>query len=160
MKKTTVAASGLLTAAFCMLLLTECKKSDNNSARSKLLIGGAWKYKEASVDLDNNGTGETPLPTGTLQSCDLDNTVTFRTDTSGVVDEGATKCDATYPQTNPFKYTYNTSTNTLNFSTAILAGISGDVKVLDISATQLKLSKVLTVTGSPIPLTVVVTLVH
>lgn len=159
MKKPTVATSGILIAAF-FLLFTHCKKSDNNSAKSKLLISGPWKYKEASIDLDNNGTGETPLPTGTLQSCDLDNTVTFRTDTSGVVDEGATKCDATYPQTNPFKYTYNTSTNTLNFSTAILAGISGDVKVLDISSTQLKISKAITVTGAPIPLTVVVTLVH
>ena len=147
-------------AAFSVLLLTQCKKSKTDTTKSKLLISGSWKYKEGGLDLDNNGSGETPFPPGTLQACDLDNTVTFKTDTSGVLDEGATKCDVTYPQTSTFKYTYNTSTNILNFSTAIFAGISGDVKVLDISSTQLKLSKGVTVTGLPTAVTVVVTLAH
>ncbi|MBE7172975.1 MAG: hypothetical protein INR73_20530 [Williamsia sp.] len=160
MKKKTVASSVLLSTAFCMLLFTQCKKSNNDSNKSKLLVSGAWKFKEGGLDLDNNGTGETPFPTGTLQTCDIDNTVTFKTDTSGVVDEGATKCDATYPQTTPFKYTYNASSNILNFSTVIFAGLSGDVKVLDISSTQLKISKAVPITGLPTSVTVVVTLVH
>ena len=159
MKKTTIGTCSMLIAALCILLFTQCKKSNDNS-KSKLLVSAAWKYKEGGLDLDNNGTGETPFPTGTVQSCDADNTVTFKTDTSGVVDEGATKCDATSPQIAPFKYTFNASTNTLNFSTVIFGVISGDVKVLDISSTQLKLSKAVPVTGLPTAVTVVVTLVH
>ena len=159
MKKKTIATCGIIITAFSSLLFTQCKKSNDNS-KSKLLVSASWKYKEGGLDLDNNGTGETPFPTGSLQACDLDNTVAFKTDTSGVLDEGTTRCDASSPQTTTFKYTYNTSTNVLNFSTAIFAGISGDVKVLDISSTQLKLSKAVTVTGVPVAVTVVVTLVH
>ena len=160
MKKTSIATVATIAAAVCSLVFTQCKKNDDNNSKSKLLVSAAWKYKEGGLDLDNNGSGETPIPAGTLQACDLDNTLTFKTDTSGVLDEGATKCDVSYPQSTTFKYSFNSSTNILNFSTAIFAGISGDTKVLDLSATQLRVSKAVTLTGSPIPLTVVVTLVH
>ena len=160
MKKTSVAACCTVIVVCCTLVFTQCKKSNDTNAKSGLLTSAAWKYKEGGLDLDNNGSGETPIPAGTLQACDLDNTLTFKADNSGVVDEGATKCDATYPQSTIFKYTYNSSTNVINFSTAIFAGISGDAQVLELTATQMRVSKAISLTGSPIQLTVVITLAH
>ena len=158
--KMPLAASLVMIAASGSLFFGSCKKKDDSPSKSALLKASPWKYKEAGIDLDNNGSGETPIPPGTLQSYDLDNTVTFQTDTTGIVDEGPTKFPASNPQTSTFKYTFNSSTNVINFSTAVFAGISGDAKVLELSATQLKISKAVPITGVPAPLTVVVTLVH
>lgn len=160
MKKIPVAASLALVAACCSLFFADCKKSDNTNTKSTLLKIAAWKYKDAGLDIDNNGTTDSPLPSGTLQACDIDNTLTFKTDTTGLVDEGATKCTATNPQSAIFTYKYNTSSNVITFSTAVFAGISGDTKVLELTATQMRLSQAVTVTGIPTPLTVIVTLVH
>ena len=160
MKKKSLTACLALMAVSGTLMLTQCKKPDNGNSKVKLLTSASWKYKEAGIDADNNGTAETPIPAGNLQSCDTDNTITFKTDTTGVLDEGPTKCDATYPQTTAFKYSFNASTNVINFSTAIFAGISGEAKVLDLSATQMRISKPVQITGAPISLTVIVTLVH
>ncbi len=159
MKKSLSACLALLAVAGS-LMLTQCKKSNDSNSKSTLLTSAAWKYKDAGIDADNNGTAETPIPAGTLQACDLDNTLRFQTDTSGTLDEGPTKCDATNPQSTTFKYRFNTSTNIINFSTAIFAGISGDAKVLELSATQMRISKAVPLTGSPISLTIIVTLVH
>lgn len=161
MKKKSVAFRLMLALAFCSSFFTHCKKNDNGNSKVKLLQSAAWKYQDAGLDLDKNGTVDSPLPVA-LQKCDTDNTLTFKTDTSGVVDEGASKCNVSYPQTSTFKYTYSTSANIITFSTAVFAGVGGDAKVLELSATTLRLSQAVTQTigSTTATATVIVTLVH
>jgi hypothetical protein len=143
--------------------ITACSKDDSGSSpktNTEKISASAWKYDKAGIDLDNNGTGETPLPAGTLETCETDNLIIFKSDGNGTLDEGATKCDAGDPQTTSFTWTFTNGETVVNFPIAILAGVDGDVKILSLTETKLELSKQVTVPGVPIPVTIVVTLKH
>jgi hypothetical protein len=132
----------LLAACICLFAMpfTGCKKS-NSKSRTELLSQATWKYDNAGLDADRNGTVDAPLPAGFLQACDMDNTLTFRSDGTGIVDEGATKCISTNPQTAPFTWSFKDNEQTITFSNAVFGGLNGDVKVKTINENQLELHK-------------------
>jgi Lipocalin-like domain len=65
-----------------------------------------------------------------------DNTATFQTDGKFVTDEGATKCDPTDPQTSTATYTLSSDQKVITIKDS---GISLDFKIVEISATTLKM---------------------
>src|SRR3712207_1148032 len=120
----------LLALCICLIALpfTACKKSKSPS-KTELLAKAAWKYDNAGLDTDRNGTADAPVPAGFIQACDMDNTITFNEDGTGIVDEGGTKCNGSNPQTAPFTWSFKDNEQTITFSNAVFGGLNGDVKV-------------------------------
>jgi len=115
-----------------------CKKSGagpDTPAKSKttLLTQSSWKIQAVGIDADKNGVAETDV-TGSVQACQVDNIYSFKSDGTGIVDEGAAKCNAGDPQSKPFTWLFkNTETvlsGTFGFS-------NGDATILTLNETNL-----------------------
>jgi hypothetical protein len=156
-------AFSFLTFFGSLLLLGSCQKDDGGAApktKTELISSTSWKYNDAKIDTDNNGTGDLALPAGFVEACQTDNTIVFANSGSGTVDEGGTKCDQADPQTIPFTWNFGTNETVINFSSAVFVGVGGDFKIISLTETELVLSKVLTIPGIPLPLTVIVSFKH
>lgn len=130
--------------AICVCLLAlpfaGCKKSKSKT-KTELLTQSAWKYDNAGLDADRNGTVDAPVPPGFIQACDTDNTITFNSNGTGIVDEGGTKCNGGSPQTAPFTWSFKNDEQVITFSNAVFGGLNGDVTVKTINENQLELHK-------------------
>ena len=145
-----------------VLTLGACTPTPTPSPKTKmeLITASPWKYSQAGIDQNNDGTIDLPLPASLLPTCATDNVLTFSANGNGVADEGATKCSETTPQMVPFTFSFSNNDTQLIFSTTIFAGIGGDVKLVELTETRMTLSKTVPVTGFPIALPVTVVLVH
>lgn len=148
-----------------VLLLGSCQKEGSSSAstpktKSELITNSSWKYNDAKIDSDNNGTGDTPLPAGIVTACQTDNIIVFTANGYGTVDEGPTKCDPADPQTIPFTWNFVSNETVINFSSAVFAGVGGEFKIISLTSTELILSKQLTVPPIPLPLTIIISFKH
>ena len=134
----------------CLSLLS-CSKEDGKKEEAnssvKMLTSGTWKFSSAGPDLNYDGVKDQELPAGYLSGCETDNTITFKSDLSGVIDEGATRCQTTSPQTVPFTWSLKNDDKDLTISTPLFAGINGDVKIIELTETKLTISKVVPVFG-------------
>jgi hypothetical protein len=144
MKKAIVVATGLV-----LFFAMACKKksgSDNGNTTAAQAISNTWLYDTAAFDTDKNGVADQPL--GTLeQACDLDNSFTFKSDGSGIFDEGAVKCDDADPQTASFGWALKNGDSTITFSGDIMDELKGDAQILQLSSTTLQLSKAINLTS-------------
>jgi hypothetical protein len=153
-------------AFLSLVVLGSCQKDDDGTpapspkTKQELIASSAWKYNDAKIDTDNNGTGDVALPAGVVEACQTDNTILFTTNGAGTIDEGATKCDNADPQSIPFTWSFSSNETVINFSSAIFAGVGGDFKIISLTETELVLSKQLTVPQIPLPLTVVASFKH
>src|ERR1700733_1928767 len=98
----------ILSFVFLFATAASCKKSDSNPAtppktKTILLTQASWKVQSVSQDTNNDGTGDVDV-TSALKACQLDNSYTFKTDSTGTMDEATTKCVDTDPQTKPFTW--------------------------------------------------------
>lgn len=155
----------LFTILSSLLFLGSCQKegSSNNTTpktKTELVSSSTWKYNDAKIDSDNNGTGDLALPAGVVEACQTDNTIVFTKTGTGTIDEGPTKCDPLDPQTIPFTWTFSSNETVINFSSAFFAGVGGDFKIISLTETELILSKTITVPPVPIPFTVVILFKH
>lgn len=141
-----------------VLFLFSCQKDTSNNTtttptNTDILVQQSWKFNNAGADLDKNGTIDTDI-SSQIQSCVTDNTITFAKNGSGVVDEGATKCSTTAPQTQAFTWSFANSETALNLGGNAVVGINGQFKILALDATKLSLSKDTTLVGMPVALIV------
>ena len=148
-----------------VLVLGSCQKDDTSNppppkTKTELISASVWKYNDAKIDADNNGTGDQPIPAGVVDACTTDNTIQFTSNGNGTVSEGPTKCDPADPQSFPFTWNFTSNETILNFSSSLFAGVGGDFKIISITDAELVLSKQLTVPGIPLPLTVVISFKH
>lgn len=148
----------LVSAAFC-LIMVGCGKDDGVKVPSKtdLITKAAWKYDDAGLDRDKNGTIDVPLPVA-IPVCVTDNTLTFAANGTCTVDEGATTCVAGTPQTASITWSFGSNETILNLGGAGVLGISGQMKIVELTDAKLILSKDTTATlpGLPIPIPVTV----
>jgi hypothetical protein len=146
------------------IVVFSCQKDkDNNqqpSSKVQLLTSAAWKYDTVAVDYNKDGTPETAVPSGYLVSCDLDNNITFKTDSTGILDEGATKCSSTDLQTTPFKWWFKENETVLYSPDPIFGGLSGDVKVKVLTSSKMQVIKEVTLPGLPTTVNIVLDLKH
>lgn len=150
-------------AFLSLVVLGSCQKEDGGTTpktKQELIASSAWKYNDAKIDSDNNGTGDLALPAGIIEACQTDGTLTFTANGTGTVDEGPTKCNSTDPQTIPFTWNLGTNESVINFSSAVFAGVGGDFKIVSLTDAELVLSKQMTVPPIPLPLTIVVSFKH
>src|ERR1041385_438692 len=121
--------ASLLTILGVLSLLPACQKDDNNQPSSKtktqLITQGTWKFSAATV----NGVDAS----GYLQSCQKDNIYTFVAAGTGTIDEGASKCNGSDPQTNPFTWNFANNESTLHISTILFTGGSNDFTVVSLT---------------------------
>jgi hypothetical protein len=128
----------------CSIFLFSCEKDDDDTpaepTKTELMTKASWKYDNAGVDADRNGTID--FPAGTmLQACLTDNILTLSANGTGNVDEGPTKCDAAQPQTSALTWNFTSNETMINLSGGGIVGISGQAKILALSSTALSLSK-------------------
>ncbi|MDP1726463.1 MAG: hypothetical protein Q8M15_06735 [Bacteroidota bacterium] len=110
MKKST-----LVITLLALFAISSCSKKDDSSTtptktKAEYLTSGTWNIKAASINpgLDMGGITITDLY-AVMQSCDKDNTRKFNTNGTGKDDEGATKCNASEPQTTDFTWVFDSS---------------------------------------------------
>jgi len=140
----------LWTAASLMTLLliwTACSKSksgSNNSSNMTLMTQAIWKYDTSGFDL--TGDGKIDYPDTLIQPCYKDNTYQFKTDSTVIVDDGATKCNSTDPQTATYSWSIsNTNPPILKSDADPILATGLTVSVL--SSTQLQLYKDTSILG-------------
>jgi hypothetical protein len=123
--------------------IVACKK-DNNGPKTNpkidLITSATWKIDTIGFDMDKNGSIDTEVPGG-FNACETDNTLKFSSDSTGVYDEGATKCDPADPQSIPFTWTYNDTSSVINIQGALPGELKGDIKVLTLTETSFIMSK-------------------
>jgi hypothetical protein len=132
-----------------------CHKDDDNNSNNnnqsnsvQLITSSTWKYDTIGLDTDGDGKPNSPLPPGYgIDDCDRDNTATFKSDSTGILNEGTVKCNAGDPQTTSFKWWFKGSkSDTLYTPDAIFGStFSGDFKVGELSTTRLRVLKAITI---------------
>ena len=137
----------LILAIFSFVFFS-CKKDDSSSPgttnNTTILAQQSWKFNNAGLDPNKDGTIDQDV-SSQVPACLKDNSVTFSTDGSGTVDEGATKCNTSDPQTLPFTWSFASNETLININGNAIAGKGGQYKVVALSSTQLSLSKDTTV---------------
>lgn len=132
----------LIAAGAAVLAIAACKKGDNGKAvtTSELITASTWAYDTITLDLNKDGVADSELPNGFVQTCDLDNTITFKSDGTGVSDEGPTKCADSLPQSSPFTWAL-TSKDTLTITGYPQIYLNGPIAIRQLTNTSLVLLK-------------------
>jgi len=135
-----------LTALAIGFIIYGCKKDDDDKdvtkERVQFITSSSWKYDTVGIDTNKDGKPDQPLSGFTVEQCDKDNTITFKSDSTGVLNEGATKCSSTDPQTTPFTWYFKEKGTILYTPDQVFgAGISGDFKVGEITTSRLRVIK-------------------
>jgi len=134
-------------------------KNDDLKAKVQLVTSSTWKYDTAAI-ADKDGKPSQPLPPGTIDLCDKDNTITFKSDSTGILNEGTVKCNAGDPQTTSFKWWFKDNGATLYSPDPIFGStFSGDFKVGELTSTRLRVLKEVTIPPYP-TVTIVLDLKH
>lgn len=148
------------TLLFAPLLFSACKKNDTaGPTKMELITTSTWKFDKAGLDVNKDGFMDTDLPPGYLVECDKDNVITFKSDGTGTVDEGASKCDPADPQTSPFTWSFKNNETILNFPAAVFNGITGDVTIQKLTTTELDMIKEVNI-GAPTTVNVIFEMKH
>lgn len=117
-----------------------------------ILTTDKWKLTEAFV---NNTAGELAIDYySTMKDCEKDNFFFFNASGSITLDEGATKCSASDPQTTTDgNWSFSADTSKMTLSGSSLLPVDGDhtIKILTLTATTLKVSKDTTITYPGFP---------
>jgi hypothetical protein len=118
-------------------IFSSCNKSDYSpptpKTKTQLLTQGTWKFKSATA----SGTDIS----GSLQTCQKDNILTFAAAGTGTVDEGATKCNPlTDPQSYPMTWNFASGETILHVSASLFAGTGNDFTLISLTETELVVS--------------------
>jgi hypothetical protein len=142
------------------LVTFNCKKNEAEvQTNTQLISSSSWKYDDSGLDINKDGVIDTNVPAGYLLQCDLDNQLTFKADGSGIVDEGASKCEPASPQTAPFNWEFKNGETEISFSSPVFSGFGGDVKIKSLTTTKLALQKEINI-GAPTTVNIIVNLKH
>jgi hypothetical protein len=141
----------LFVALFAIILFSSgCKKKHDDQpatkTRTELISSGTWKFSGAT----SSGFDVSSF----IQSCQKDNTLTFHTDGTGVIDEGTTKCNVADPQSSSYNWNFTNSENGLHVSTVLFSSGSNDFNIVSLTSSQLVGSQ--TINGQ----LVIVTFIH
>ena len=82
----------IFTLAICLLF--SCSKEMEESSRTSLLTGKAWKFVKIESKMNNDPWVDEVL---FWLPCEKDDEILFKTDGSYILSNGATKCDASDP---------------------------------------------------------------
>lgn len=133
-------------SAACILIgiCWGCKKSSSSSSGTSadvtLITQGSWKYDTSGIDLDQDGKiDNNDIPDTVLKSCQKDDVFTFNKDSTGLIDEGPTKCNVGDAQTDPLTWKFTSNDKVLNVVSGTI--LNGNLNVLSLSASSMVLYK-------------------
>jgi len=132
-------------------LASSCQKNstDKEPTKTELITKTSWKFSKAEANgMDANSY---------IDDCFKDNTAIFASDGSGTLDEGATKCDSSDPQSSPFSWEFLNNETTLSVSGGLFAGQSGDFTIVSLTDSTMVLSGTMPITSNGITINVAVT---
>ncbi|MGI4741031.1 MAG: hypothetical protein ACRYG7_38170 [Janthinobacterium lividum] len=140
----------LILCLSAVAVLGACKKDSDTTptptptaSRTDLLTAKPWQA--STVNLTLSGI---PIPSSQfITACQLDNTYKFNTDKTLVIDEGATKCNTTDPQTTSGTWAFSNTDQTK--VTLVVPGsvFNGDFDIKTLSATTLQLNTTQSLSG-------------
>jgi hypothetical protein len=136
-----------------IFFFSACSKSSENpppKTKTELLTQGSWKFDHAMA-------GTTDISSAPPLACYTDNTMTFSTNLTGTITEGANVCATPAPST--FTWSFQNNETTLRFSFTLIQGGSQDFTIVSLTETNLVLSQQMTIAPLP-PTTVEVTFKH
>jgi hypothetical protein len=134
-------------SASLTILVVCCKKnnsSSNSNSQMTLMTQAVWKYDTSGIDLNKDGIVD--FADTTLQPCFKDNTFQFNKDSTVIVNEGATKCNASDPQTATYSWSISNTNPPILKSNADPILATG-LPVLTLTSTKLTVYKDTTVLG-------------
>ena len=144
------------------LLFSACNKDDDLITKTDLLTSSSWKVTAEIIDpgfptFDNQGniTGSTNDLFAMMDDCSKDNILSFNTDKTLILDEGATKCESTAPQKTTVSWSFNSDETTL---TITVDGYPQTTTILELTDKVLKLKT--TEVSEGITITYTATLSH
>jgi lipocalin-like protein len=129
---------------------TSSKSFTVDVSKAYFLTLNTWKFSSAQV-------GNTDV-SALIQTCQKDNLVTFSANFTGVLDEGATKCNPGDPQSDPFTWGLANNETILHVSIVLFTGGNSVFTIVALTDAQLVLSQAITVSGTL--QTAVVTFIH
>ncbi|MCS3799838.1 hypothetical protein [Niastella sp. OAS944] len=135
-----------LTALAIGSIIYGCKKDDDDKdvtkERIQFVTSSSWKYDTVGIDTNKDGKPDQPLTGFTVEACDKDNTILFKSDSTGTLDEGPSKCNSSDPQKTPFTW-YFKENGTILYTPNQIFGtdVSGDFKVGEITTSRLRVIK-------------------
>jgi hypothetical protein len=155
----------LVSAALLSTLFVGCGKDEEpvipEPTKTDHISASAWTYENSGIDQDKNGTIDVPLSTlapGLIQTCRIDNSLTFKRDNTGTADEGGTKCNMADAQTTVYNWSFADNEANLNISNNVFALLNGKSKIVTLNATNFTLSRDTVILSTNVAL--VVTLKH
>lgn len=137
----------LIISLSLVVLFSACSKSDDNpqpKTKTELLTQGSWKFDHATA-------GGTDISNFSQLTCYKDNTMTFASNLTGTITEGADVCLNPAPST--FNWSFQNNETTLRFSFTLFQGGSSDFTIVGLTETNLILSQQMTI--APLPSTLV-----
>jgi hypothetical protein len=125
-----------------------CSKSKSGTGSTNptvtLVTQASWKYDTSGIDLNKDGVvdiGGDSL----ITACQKDDIYTFKSDSTGTLDEGATKCHVGDPQTAPFTWMLTSNNTIVSISSNTL--LSGNINIFSLSSTKWILYKDTTISN-------------
>lgn len=141
MKKLLILCVGIAT-------LAACKKNDDkdNKSKTEYLTSGKWYASSGTVTYSAMGIDTTVDLFASMDACDKDDFMEFKTNMSYLADEGATKCDPSDPQINEtgtWAFSNNESQLTLmtTDNTTFFDTLTFNIKTLNSSTMELTQSE-------------------
>lgn len=132
----------LLLICMALVILSGCRKKLPEAEQVELLVTAhTWKFSKATALSVNIS--------GFFEDCYKDNTLTFLSNKSGVMDEGPTRCLPIDPQTVAFTWSFEPANRKLIFSGSfvLLPGASDVFTLVRISSNELVLAQPITYSG-------------
>ena len=117
--KTTVKSFPFLLILFIFATAISCKKKGSEepkielSAKTVLLTKSNWYLSDNETKVGAGGTWGSNYQG--IYDCRKDDYLKFKTDNTGISDEGATKCNIQDPQSVPFSWSFSNSETKLTF---------------------------------------------
>src|SRR5438309_5523715 len=132
-----------LIVASALCLMMSCKKNNTSEpSKTDTISEKPWKFSSGGIDYNKDGTVDLNFSTlAIIPPCVLDNTASFKSDGTGIADEGATKCNAADPQTSPFTWSFTNNGQSLHVGGNGLLGTGGEFRILVLNNTSFSLSK-------------------
>jgi hypothetical protein len=138
-----------------VLSITGCekKKDDPPAPKTKTehITSATWKF-------DNAKAAGTDISAHPSLTCYKDNTMTFSSNLTGTISEGAVICASPAPAT--FTWSFQTSETILNISAIIFPGGSSNFTLTSVNETNLVLAQDVIVPPATSPINVVITFKH
>lgn len=144
-----------LFVSILFVFVSSCDKKDDPApapkTKTELLTQGSWKFQSANSSLLGD------ISTNPLLACYVDNVMTFASNLTGTIDEGALSCTTPAPAT--FTWAFQSDETILHLSFTLFTGGSPDFTIVSLTETNFVASQLVTFPGYPAQ-TITVTFKH